>query len=118
MQAVLLVTGLPSPPADAAALFHARWMPQARAVFATLQGEDCALLIVAPEADHTHAEWRLAAARMLAREAAPVRVNIVGCDKAAEKQAFTDYLAAAPGITGQYLPANIQLASTSGSGSL
>lgn len=118
MQAVLLVTGLPTTPADAAAVFHAQWLPQARAVFATLEGEDRALLIVVPEADHTHGEWRLAAARMLAREAAPVRVNVVGCDAAAGSQAFADYLAAAPGVTGQYFSANSQLASTSGSGSL
>jgi hypothetical protein len=73
---------------------------------------------VLPEADHTHGEWRLATARMLARELAPRRVNLVGCDTSALTQGFADYLAAAPGVTGQYLPANTQLASASGSDSL
>ena len=73
------------------------------------------MLIVVPEADHTHGEWRLAAARMLAREAAPVRVNIVGCDTSADLQVIASYLAASPGVTGQYLPANTQLARSTGS---
>jgi hypothetical protein len=69
-----------------------------------------AVLIVVPEADHTHGEWRLAAARMLARMAAPARVNLIGCDAADDVAQFAAYLERAPGVTGQYLPANAQLA--------
>lgn len=110
MQAVLAVTGLPPGPADAAAVFHAEWLPLARRRIAELAGEDRALLIALPAADHTHGEWRLAAARMLAREAAPVRVNCVGCDEPAMLERITEFLGAAPGVTGQYLPTNFQLA--------
>lgn len=106
---MLPVTGLPPAPADAAAAFHADWLARARMKIAQVDGEDRALLLLLPEADHTHAEWRLAVAAMLAREAAPVRVNLVGCDDAAAAEKFALYLAAAPGVTGQYLPANFQL---------
>lgn len=110
VQAVLQVAELPALPNDASASFHARWLPQARAALTGVDGEDRALLIVLPEADHTHGEWRLAVTRMLAREAAPARVNIVACDTPAKLQMMADFLAAAPGVTGQYLPANMQLA--------
>lgn len=109
MQAVLLVSGLPAAPADAAAVFHAVWLDKAREEIASLRGEDGALLLVLPEADHTHAEWRLAVAAMLAREAAPVRVNLAGCNVADAIAKFAEYLGRAPGVTGQYLPANFQL---------
>lgn len=109
MQAVLSVDGLPTAPADAAALFHRRWLPQARAAIAALTGEDRALLIALPEADHTHAEWRLAMVRMLAREVAPARVNCAACGLDALER-FAAFLADAPGVTGQYLPANFQYA--------
>lgn len=114
MQAVLGISGLPRNPADAAAAFHADWLPLTRRRIAELTGDDRALLLVMPAADHTHAEWRLAAVRMLAREAAPVRVNCVGCDDPAALEQFAAFLADAPGVTGQYLPANFQYASSKG----
>lgn len=107
---MLRVIGLPPEPADAAAEFHAEWLGAARSRIAQLTGEDRSLLLHLPEEDHTHAEWRLAAVRMLAREAAPVRVNLIGCDHAAKVERFAAYLSQAPGITGQYLPANFQYA--------
>lgn len=109
MQAILHVPALPPAPAEAAAEFHTQWVPQARAALAD-GSEDNALLIVMPEADHTHGEWRLAAVRMLARLAAPARVNLIGCDAADDIARFAKYLERAPGVTGQYLPTNAQLA--------
>lgn len=110
MQVVLTVTNLPSGPADAAAAFHTEWLPLARRRIGGIAGDDRALLLALPEADHTHGEWRLAAVRMLAREAAPVRVNCAGCDDPATLERIAEFLAAAPGVTGQYLPANFQFA--------
>lgn len=109
MQVLLQVTGLPSSPVDAAAVFCTQWLPLARERITRLSGEDRALLLALPEADHTHAEWRLAAVAMLAREAAPVRVNLVGCDDVQGVERVADYLGRAPGVTGQYLPSNFQL---------
>lgn len=114
MQTVLVVVGLPSAPLEAAAAFHARWLPEARRRLGELAGEDRALLIALPPADHAHAEWRLAVTRMLAREAAPARVNCVGCDDPDALTKFSEYLAAAPGVTGQYLPTNFQYAVAGG----
>lgn len=109
MQAVLRIPALPPVALDAAAEFHARWAPEAEAALAEAP-PDYALLIVMPEADHTHGEWRLAAIRMLARTAVPARVNLVGCDSPDGIARFAEYLEEAPGVTGQYLPANTQLA--------
>ncbi len=88
---------LPPGPLDAAARFHERTLPGIRAALAETQE---VRLLFAP-ADHTHDAWRLAAVQGLAREAAPVRVNaIVGGDRAKIAQ-VGDYLASAPGVTGQ-----------------
>lgn len=98
-QAVLRVEGLPEAPLDAAAVFLAQWLPQARAA---LQDSDTLVLAFDP-AGHEHRAWRLATVQELAREAAPKRVNaIVGEDEAAIAETLA-YLAAAPGVTGQLL---------------
>lgn len=98
-QAVLRVEGLPEAPLDAAAAFHAQWLPQARAA---LQDVDTLALILGA-AGHEHGAWRLAAVQELAREAAPKRVNaIAGDDEAAIAETLA-YLASAPGVTGQLL---------------
>jgi len=98
-QAVLRVAGLPVPPLDAAAVFHAEHLPLARAALADAD----ALAIVFEPAGHEHRGWRLAAVQALARETASKRVNAVaGDDDGAIAQALT-YLETAPGITGQLL---------------
>lgn len=94
------VTGLADLPSRAAAAFHGTWLPQVQTLLEA--GEDLALVF--PAADHTHAGWRLAAVQMLAREAAPLRVNAVAGDDPAGIAAALDYLAAAGGVTGQYFP--------------
>lgn len=100
-QTVLHVEGLPATPLDAAAAFHAEFVPKARASLA--QGE--ALVIVFEPAGHEHRTWRLAVVQELAREAAPRRVNAVaGADRAALAETL-DFLAGAPGVTGQLLAA-------------
>ena len=89
-------TGLAAAPLDAAAQFHTQIAPQLR----DAAGD---AVIVFAAAGHEHGGWRLAAVQELARAAAPFRVNAVaGGDAAAQAQAL-DYLAAAPGVTGQVL---------------
>lgn len=88
---------LPTGALDAAAAFHARIVPQARALAA------CDLAILFAPADHRHAGWRAAAIGELARAAAPARVNAVVSDNAEMIGQICAYLAAAPGVTGQVL---------------
>ncbi len=93
----LTIADLPDAPLEAARAFHADWLARAEALLA----EDD-LLIALPPADHTHTEWRSAAAAMLARAGVPRRAFVV----AGEGRALDEterFLAAAPGITGQYL---------------
>lgn len=91
------VEGLPSDPLAAAARFHAEITPGLANA-----AED--LLLVFPPADHTHRGWRLAAVQMLARAAAPRRVNAVASASEAAIAAAARYLGEAGGLTGQYLP--------------
>ena len=94
------VDGLPQDPLAAAGLFHQNWLdPIERA----LQGGQDVMVTLEP-ADHTHGEWRKAAAAMLARKHTPQRVNLIGGEGEAV-DAIEAYLAKAPGITGQYLEA-------------
>ena len=99
-QAVFRVEGLADTPLDAAAEFHARYLPQVRALLA--EAKD--LVIVFGPAGYDHRAWRLAAVQELAREAAPKRVNAVAGDDAAAIQIAVGWLADTPGITGQILP--------------
>lgn len=94
------VTGLPDRPSAAAAAFHSEWLPRVQDALAA--GED--LLLVFPPADHTHATWRLAAVQVLAREAAPQRINAVASADSAAIDAALAYLGQTGGVTGQYLP--------------
>lgn len=95
----IVVDDLPEDPLSAASVFHQHWLPHAEETLAA--GDD--LLFAFAPADHTHRAWRLAAVAGLARKHAPQRVNAV----AGEGEAIVEaerYLAAAPGVTGQYLP--------------
>lgn len=100
-QSVLRIERLPEGALDAAAAFHADWLIRARDSLAN----GCnALAIVLPPAPYDHGDWRRAAARDLARAAAPARVNIVaGADDRAIGATIA-FLETAPGVTGQYLP--------------
>ena len=92
------VEGLPEEPLAAAGLFHQNWLdPIERALEAGLD-----VMVTLDPADHTHSEWRRAAAAMLARKHAPRRVNFVAGENSA-LEATEAYLAKAPGVTGQYL---------------
>ncbi len=102
MQAVLTIDDLPDGALDAAARFHARWLPEIRTVLE--DREVASLVLVLPSAGYDHADWRRAAARDLARASAPVRVNIVGGGSEADVEATLAYLGDAPGVTGQYCP--------------
>ncbi len=100
-QAVLRIERLPESALDAATVFHMDWLPRTRH---TIAGGCDAVVIVVPPAPYDHADWRQAAARDLARSAAPVRVNIVAGDDEQAIAATLAFLEGAPGITGQYLP--------------
>ncbi|MCZ8325983.1 MAG: hypothetical protein O9283_12040 [Sphingomonadaceae bacterium] len=90
------ITGLPDDPLDAAAAFHADWTSRLRAAEADL-------LLAFPAADHTHRGWRLAALQMLARAIIPRRINAVSGGSDTAIGAAADYLARAPGLTGQLI---------------
>ena len=94
------VEGLPEEPLAAAGLFHQNWLDPIERALAG--GVDVMVILVA--ADHTHSEWRKAAAAMLARKHAPRRVNFVA-GEGEHVDATETYLAKAPGVTGQYLQA-------------
>ena len=100
--AVLAVEGLPEGALDAAAAFHAEWLPRARAQLDGLAAEGH-LVLVFPAAPYDHRGWRLAAVQDLARAAAPRRVNAVAGDAAQAIAQTVDWLAQAPGVTGQLL---------------
>ncbi len=103
MQAVLRIEELPDEALEAAALFYAEHVPQAREML----GADAeALVIILPTAPHDHAAWRRAAVQDLAREAAPKRINLVSGENADAITATVEYLANAPGVTGQLLHTN------------
>lgn len=96
-QSLLRIEDLPEGALDAATVFHARWLPAARNLLAS------DAILVFPLASYDHRGWRLAAVQDLAREAAPARVNgIVGDNSDAVDEA-AEWLAQAPGITGQLL---------------
>ena len=112
-QTVIHVLDLPDEPLDAAAQFHSEQVPLARGLLkngsSRLLGasEDLleldALAFVFAPAGKEHQGWRVAVIQALAREAAPKRVNgVVGPDSGAVDRT-TDWLAEAPGITGQVL---------------
>ena len=98
-QAVLRVEELPQGALDAAAAFHSDWLSRAREA---LRGSDALAVLFAP-APYDHRGWRLAAVQDLAREAAPKRVNAVASDDEQAVAKTVDWLAQAPGITGQLL---------------
>jgi hypothetical protein len=99
-QEVLRVFGLPENALDAAALFHSKFLPVARAM---IGGKRDALALVFNPAGHEHSAWRKAAVADLAREAAPTRVNAVAGDHREAIVATLAWLAQSPGITGQLL---------------
>lgn len=83
----------------ASAEFHARDLPRIAALARECEN---GLLIVFPPADHEHDGWRLAAVQSIARNIAPRRVNAAQGGGEAAVAALGEYLARAPGITGQY----------------
>jgi hypothetical protein len=91
---------LPADAPMAAAEFHARIQPQ---VIAALDGGAGLVTLVFAPADHDHDRWRLAAIQTLAAARTPARINgLSGLDPAAIA-ASEAFIAAAPGLTGQYL---------------
>jgi hypothetical protein len=100
-QAVLQLTDLPEGALDAAAAFYALW---AERVHDAIAETDEALVLVLPAAGYEHNGWRRAAVQELARQAAPKRVNAIAGDDPEAIAHTIDWLAQAPGITGQVLP--------------
>lgn len=104
MQAVLTVDTLPTSGIAASAAFFADYLGQATSILA--KPDVSALAIVLPDAGSDHDAWRRALAGDLAREYAPKRANIVAAADPKAAQSVLDYLANAPGVTGQYCPAH------------
>ena len=103
--AVRRIAGLPDEPLDAAAHFFAHEVPQiGRGGEATA----AALLIVFEPADHAHEAWRRAAVQELARTLAPRRINAVATGSDAAIASAQAFLLSAPGVTGQYLPLDVE----------
>lgn len=93
------VGSLPGSAVEAAVAFHGDALAHVLAAIA--EGTE-GVTLVFPPADHTHRGWRLALVQGLAREHAPLRINAVASDEEAAIAAAGDYLARAPGVTGQY----------------
>jgi hypothetical protein len=98
--AMLRVGALPAEALAASVHFHAVVLPR---VLAVLDRGESVTLVFAP-ADHRHRAWRLAVVQGLARQYAPLRINALASDDEEAIAAAAAYLAAAEGITGQYLP--------------
>ncbi|RKF20991.1 hypothetical protein D6851_08540 [Altericroceibacterium spongiae] len=99
-QAVLPVMDLPENPLDAAGLFYADYLPQARHMLA---GPADALVIHFPESQNDQRGWQLAAIQSLARASTPKRVNAMAGPEGRSAQDMARWLEQAPGITGQLL---------------
>ena len=100
--ALLRVGPLPGEALAASARFHAEYLPPILAALADLAAGDALTLVFAP-GDHGDRGWRLSVVQGLAREHAPRRVNALASDDEAAIAAAARYLAAADGVTGQYL---------------
>ena len=106
-QIALQISCLPEDPLEAAARFYAEEVPLVpklleQEVAVTGDAVD-ALTIVFPVSGRLHEGWQLAAVQSLAREFAPVRVNGLTGGDADAVLATTEWLADAPGVTGQLL---------------
>jgi hypothetical protein len=95
--------GLPDDALEAASEFYRTDIPTIEMVLTDPDRPEDELFIVFRPASYDHRGWRLAAIQDLAREAAPRRVNGVAGDDERAVTAAIDWLAHAPGITGQLL---------------
>lgn len=91
---------VPSSPISAAGRFYADHLPIISSHLASTKGD---LAVILPAARPKHDHWRRAAARDLAREHAPARVNIIGGGDADEVEQSVRFLKDTHGITGQYI---------------
>lgn len=100
MHKVLRIEGLPANALDAAAAFHRLHLAALREV---LSGGAESVVVLLPAAGHDHAGWRRALVQDLARAHVPVRVNFVAGDDRKASGRAAEWLAGAPGVTGQLL---------------
>lgn len=104
MQARLEVRGLPEAPLDAASAFAIQHLAAARAL---IEDENAnALAVILPPADASHADWRRALARDLARAYAPKRANVIAAVPGPALDGMLQFLSDAPGVTGHYCEAH------------
>jgi len=101
-QVLLQVTRLADTPTEAAARFYAEEVPRAQELLGGNETLD-ALAIVFPDGGKAHLAWQLAAVQSLARELAPVRVNGLAGGAPDAIDEAVEWLAHAPGVTGQVL---------------
>lgn len=97
---LLPVGALPDDPLAASRHFHSDVLPALIIALDAAAGH--ATLVFGP-ADHRHEDWRRAVVTTLARAHAPLRINAIAGDDHAGIAATADYVAGAPGLTGQYL---------------
>jgi hypothetical protein len=100
MQEVLRIEGLPADALDAASAFHRLHLAEVRDALAR-SAESVVVLL--PAAGHDHAGWRRALVQDLARAHVPVRINFVAGDDREAGERTAQWLAGAPGVTGQLL---------------
>jgi hypothetical protein len=100
MHEVLRIEGLPADALDAASAFHRLHLA---AVREALSGSVESVVVLLPGAGHEHAGWRRALVQDLARAHVPVRINFVAGDDRAAGERTAQWLARAPGVTGQLL---------------
>jgi hypothetical protein len=98
-QRMLRIEGLPQDSLDAAAAFHSEWLGKVRRALV----EAGPVVLVFPATSYDHRGWRLAVVQDLAREAAPKRVNAIAGDDESAIAGTAEWLAQAPGVTGQLL---------------
>ena len=97
-QAVYRIGALPEAALEASAVFYAQHLPAI-----ALQARESAgsLVVIFPAAAYDHRTWRRAAIADLARAYAPVRIIGLAEGTSSEEARILDYLARAPGVTGQ-----------------
>ena len=97
------VNELPEGAVEAAEEFYVRVLPALLADLANPPSTDEHLLVVFDRAPHDHRAWMLAAIQILARHAAPRRVNGIVRAAGADFRSASGFVANAAGVTGQLL---------------
>ena len=96
-QVVVRIEALPDNALDAASAFHELHLPGVREA---LESAD-SVVVTLPPAGPAHSGWRRAAVQGLARSGVPTRINFLAGGDAQAVDHALDWIARAPGVTGQ-----------------